>query len=591
MAGKRYQKLAQQAREYHRARRYTEAERCYRQALAGMPNDVPTLHALAVLLRQSNRAAEAIDPLRQALRFQPRKVELHNELCVALTMLGRAQEAIDAADEAIRAVPGSPVGYFQKAQALLYQSRPDEAIPVLEAGIEATGRDSFLVRLLAMANAEHGEMDAAVPLFREALDAQPESLEIRTGLATALRGTGELGESLAEYERVLEKQPDDLRALAGKAETLESMGRRDEAKAILDRALRSGRSSPELILAYGRLCRLMKQGAQAVPMLRQLLQQPGLPPRIESGAQMLLGAILEDTGNYDEAFACYQKGNRDQERPFDAEALVAAANDLKSFFTKGRLASLPSSGSTSTLPLFIVGMPRSGTSLVEQILASHPAVFGAGERQDWTNIALAIPTNIDGVQRPFPQNVQALTAPDLERMAQSYLEELRALASEASMITDKNPFNFMNLGLIQMVVPQARVIHCIRHPLDVCVSCFASRLSAKNNYANSLESIAIMYRQYHELMLHWREHLSLPMLEVPYEETVTDLEGTVRRLLDFCDLEFDDRCLQFYETRRHTRTASTDQVRQPIYQSSMARYRRFEPYLDELKRDLADILN
>ena len=227
------------------------------------------------------------------------------------------------------------------------------------------------------------------------------------------------------------------------------------------------------------------------------------------------------------------------------------------------------------------GMPRSGTTLIEQIMASHPQVHGAGELNLIHRMASEFPSLL-GSATPYPQCIAQATAQKLERIAQTYLGELQKRGGKASRVTDKAPINFLHLGLIDLLFPGARVIHCARDPLDTCLSCYFQPFSGEYSFTYDLGHLGAYYRLYENLMVHWRQILRVPVFEVRYEELVADQERMIRALIEFCGLPWDDRCLKFYETERTVATASFDQVRKPIYAGSVGRWRRYEAYLEPL---------
>ncbi|HEY2111931.1 MAG TPA: sulfotransferase, partial [Dongiaceae bacterium] len=299
---------------------------------------------------------------------------------------------------------------------------------------------------------------------------------------------------------------------------------------------------------------------------------------------MALGKAYEDLGRHDEAFASFREGKRLKRKlaPFDEAAMAARFESLQRVFTPALMAAACGQGSESDLPIFVVGFPRSGTSLVEQILASHPQVHGAGEVGYLDQIAASLRAST-APELPYPEYVAYLGAAEFRALGDAYVAKLRALAPAAGRITDKLPENYLNIGLIHLALPRARIVHVRREPLDVCVSCFAINFFAGLPYTSDLGELGRVYRRYLELMAHWRRLLPAgAMLEVQYEEVVADLEGQARRLLHHCGLAWDPRCLTFHETQRPVRTASVNQVRQPLYRSSLERWRRYERHLGPL---------
>ena len=236
------------------------------------------------------------------------------------------------------------------------------------------------------------------------------------------------------------------------------------------------------------------------------------------------------------------------------------------------------------LPVFIIGMPRSGTSLVEQILSCHPQVHAAGELRNLMHLGNDLGL---GFQKPGPEVCDSsLDRARLTAASVSYLQSLRALAGDATRVTDKMPYNFERLGLIALLFPKARVIHCHRHPLDSCLSCYFLNFYRGNFQTCDLRHMGLYYRQYQRLMEHWRDVLDLAMLEVSYEAHVEDPEKTCREILAFLDLDWDPACLQFHKSERYVRTASRDQVNKPIYRTSVGRWKNYETHIGPLKEAL-----
>ena len=244
-------------------------------------------------------------------------------------------------------------------------------------------------------------------------------------------------------------------------------------------------------------------------------------------------------------------------------------------------------GSESQAPVFIVGMPRSGTTLIEQVLASHPRVFGAGELDQISHLVNAISAEISGAP-PYPDSAADLDALTACRLGESYVSYIGRLSDGSDRVTDKMPGNFMHLGFIALLLPGARIIHSKRSPIDTCLSCYFQHFTQPMPFAGDLTNLGTYYQGYERIMTHWRNVLPLPMLEVDYEEMVGDHETMCRRIVEFSGLEWDEACLQFHKTERTVKTASTWQVRQPLYTTSVARWRHYEAFLGPLKKALGE---
>ncbi|MHC4429874.1 MAG: sulfotransferase family protein, partial [Planctomycetota bacterium] len=306
------------------------------------------------------------------------------------------------------------------------------------------------------------------------------------------------------------------------------------------------------------------------------------------GLYLYLGQALERTKRFDEAFAAYERGNTVIPTHFDAEIWVQEIDDLLEAFSPQRFANVPHGSHGSPLPIFVLGMPRSGSTLVETILDAHPDVAAAGELAAMQELVNSMSLDI-GSSLPYPSCIEDLDQTDVDAIAGRYLDRLREAGGQAQRIVDKYLNNYRHLGMLALLFPEARIIHCRRHPLDTCFSCFQTPLSpTTHSYARDLAGTGVAYVAYERLMTHWRDVLKIPMHEVRYEALVADQEGETRRLLDFCGLDFDERCLRFYERERVVLTASYDQVNRPVYTSSVGRYRNFDKHLGPLKVALAE---
>jgi len=460
--------------------------------------------------------------------------------------------------------------------------------------------------------------DLAVDYLRRAVAALPGQAEFHSNLGGAYRSAGNTTAAVTHYREALRLKPDSVSARLCLCNALMDQGRVEEARS---HALEALRLQPNNAEAWTLLGEFAAQGwhtfsAADVHHMESLLGDR----RAEDhpALHFTLAAYWENAGNYAEAFRYYRQGNdvkwniyRRCQKAFDRGQHQAAVNDLMRAFTPELFSRKRSLGHESEQPLFVVGMVRSGTTLVEQILASHPQVFGAGELNDTEQIATLLPRLLPGGQGqllvasgwnvPFsgavaeppaaggyPACVAAVDATTLRGLAEQYLTSLAHLGGAAALrVVDKMPHNYQNLGLIALLFPRARIVHCRRDPLDVCISAYVQKFKWLP-YASRLEDLGFYYRQYERLMEYWRQVLPLKIHEVVYEDMVADHEKVSRGLIAFCGLDWDDRCLEFYKSPQAVRTASRLQIRRPIYGSSVGRWKRFDPYLQPLRDALAD---
>jgi tetratricopeptide (TPR) repeat protein len=303
-----------------------------------------------------------------------------------------------------------------------------------------------------------------------------------------------------------------------------------------------------------------------------------------------LGNCFADLGDYDQAFRHYLQGCKLKRATLKYEAgqMTRYFDSIMRVFDRDTLARLQGAGDPSSVPIFVLGMPRSGTTLTEQIIASHPLVHGAGELPDLLAIAKR---EIAGTGARFPDNIPTLDQSTLGAWAAEYVAGLCRRAPDAVHVTDKMPGNFMALGLIHLMLPNAKIIHVNRNPVDTCLSCFTKLFSHGHAYSYDLAELGRFYSDYARLMAHWRQVLPEgAFLEIRYEDLVTEYEAQARRLITYCGLEWNDACLKSHENKRSVRTASVMQVRQPIYTSSVERWRKYEPYLKPLLDELGDLV-
>ena len=295
-----------------------------------------------------------------------------------------------------------------------------------------------------------------------------------------------------------------------------------------------------------------------------------------------------DLERHREAFDHMLRGNKLKRGKieYDEPANLALFDEIIGTVTKKLMREKKGQGASSKVPVFILGMPRSGTTLVEQILSSHPQVFGAGELREMHEVTQAM-RRPDGSEWPFPGFVPSMTAKELRAFGEEYVRRVQALAPEASRVTDKMPSNFYYVGLIHLAMPNARIIHTMRDPIDTCLSCFSKLFSHEQNHTYDLGELGRFYRAYERLMAHWREILPKGvMIDVRYEDVVADLETQARRIIAHAGLEWDEACLAFHRNKRPVKTASATQVRRPIYKSSIGRWKPYEDLLAPLLKEL-----
>ncbi|MBL8764552.1 MAG: sulfotransferase [Phycisphaerae bacterium] len=559
------------------------AEQIARQALFVSSTDADALRLLAMVHRSRNRLREATEAIDRAVAARPGDPMLMGEQGLIQLLAGRIQDAIATLKASAQMLPNNPMALYFLGRAYISAFEAVPAIKVLTAASKLAPTNHEITLQLGVAHLHRGLFGRALQLIESALASRPNDPSALHYHGTALRLARRYADAKAAYQKALAVKPDDVSSCIGLAQILEQEGDFDGAARLLESQRAIGPRTPGFATAYARVVARLGRNDDAKSMLEaEIARSEGMAVQHRTAALFALGSMLESEKDFDRAFECFRRANDLTPRTFKPEQARSLTDRIIQTFSAARHATMPRASNASELPVFIVGMPRSGTSLVEQIVASHPRVIGAGELNYVPLISHQIGQSLPDKPK-FPESMLALTPALVNEFADRHLEQLREIGGEADRVTDKMPHNFRNLGLIRLLFPRARVIHCRRNPIDVCTSCYTVQFSPVHNYSNRLDDLVVEYAEYRRLMRHWRATLTdLPMLDLPYEELTRDQEGWTRRLLDFCGLEWDERCLRFYENARVMDTASMDQVRKPLYHSSVARYKRYEKHLGPL---------
>lgn len=563
----------------------TRTETLCAQVLAEQPEHPQARFIGALADRQLGRLPRALQTLDTLHQQLPQNPAIRAELAATRVLAGQTDKAIPVLREVVETMPNSPFGHYWLGQAHLRSFRGGEAVRHFERVREISPEDRNVLQPLAAAYLAIGGAAKAEELLRELLEAQPEHVEALSSLAASLEHQNRLPEAGECYRRMTELDPGNGRGLAGTARVLQTEGRNDEARQLLRPRLDDDPPHPVVLATFAGLAETEDDRRACAAHIDTQLDRPDLTAQ-DRAALCFAGARLRDAlGEHDAAFDLYEKGNGLAPQLYDPAERARQTDEIIAAFSPQAVAStLPRATEPSDRPVFIVGMPRSGTTLVEQILAAHPQVHAAGELQEIRRIWREL---LRDVGAGSPRRLSALRQSDIDTAARRYLEHIAERNADAPRVTDKMPHNFEQLGLINLLFPNARVIHCRRSPMDTCLSCFTVQLGPAHAFTNSLASLGHAYAQYLRLMEHWRTALDIPILEVVYERVVEDLEPAARAIVDSVGLPWDDACLRFFEARRAVTTASVDQVRKPIYTSSVGRARRYADRLEPLRRALS----
>jgi tetratricopeptide (TPR) repeat protein len=553
----------------------------------GRSDAAARLRTEAARHREAGRLDQAIGLYRQALELAPNVSRAHGGLATALRDLRRFAEADAGYRQALALDPLDTWTLNNAAQSARWQRRHHEALALVTQSAVIDPRNPETLTLLAAVEVGRRE-------FARAKTACARALELRPGHAEALNLMGRIAfeegrgdEAIAHYGAAIAREPKLAAAYNNLGNALRERGDIAEARAAFRAAVEL---EPRRTIGFHNLADLHRF-APGDPALATMEKLAGNVATLTEAEQLwlafALGKAYDDLGDHARAFESLLLGNRlkRQQILYDERATLAQFERIRAVFTK-KLIGEPRGGEGTPVPVLIVGMPRSGTTLVEQILASHPQVFGAGELPN-------LPTLTSGLRdargADYPDCVGAIGHEALHACGAAYVEGLRRRAPDAACITDKLPGNFAHLGFACLAVPNVRFVHVRRDPLDTCLSCF-SKLFAQDqlHFAYDLAELGRYYRAYADLMEHWRAVLPPGvMLELQYEELVADPEPHVRRLLAHCGLEWDAACLQFHATKRPVRTFSAGQVREPLFRRSIGRARPYRKWLGPVMEALA----
>ncbi|WP_315924346.1 tetratricopeptide repeat-containing sulfotransferase family protein [Mesorhizobium sp. SP-1A] len=541
-----------QALALHQAGRAQQAEALYGQVLAARPDHAAAAHFLGLLMHQTGRRAEGLALIERSVKAEPENPDFLNNHGAVLRDLGRVGAAAEAFRKAVAARPDMPAA-----------------------------RDN-----LGTALKQLGQFEAALEVFRGTVGRNPFHVRARLGLADTLMEAGRLDEALAAFEEALAIRPKDAEALHGFGVALMEKGRLDEAAEMFRRALGV---ETRMATAWQMLAQV-KQQREADAELSSMVS---LHDRVPAGSlermqlSFGLGKVHDDLKDYGRAFDYFAEANAIRRKgiAYDGEKTRREFEAMKATFSKAFFAAHKPSAIDDDTPIFVVGMPRSGTTLVEQIISSHPKVFGAGELTILkTAVGKGFPLDMKG---GFPAGIADMPDKVFADAGHDYLDMLHARYPGYRHVTDKMPGNFMLIGFLHLMLPKAKIVHCARNPVATCLSIFKTNFRNDGHlYSYDLAELADFHNLYADMMAHWHEVLPGVVHDVRYEDFVADQEGQTRALMDYLGLPWDDAVLSFHENQRQVRTASAAQVRQPMYKGSVDLWKRYgdrlKPLIDRL---------
>ena len=603
----------------HQSGKLSEAAVLYRRILATSRRYPDVLHQLGLIEHQSGAHATAVGLIREAIALEPKQAPYHSNLASALIETGDFAGAVAAAQRAIALVPGYAAAYtnlgtaffrsgnsaaagqalaravalnpgntiaqYWLGRALQDQERFAEAASSYRAVIASAPRYADAHCNLCYVLTMLGDLTSAASHAREAIALSPDYADAHNNLGYALQALGDFRGAEASYAQALAHDPHYAAAYNNLGNLHKDLGNLPAAEAAYRQALAI---QPDFARAHFNLADMKtfrERDADVVALETQLASVAGPSPHTHY-LHFAMAKALDDIGAYDEAFAHLQAGSvlKRAILPYDEPKVLAYLRDMARVYETSLLDRFAGAGEPSSAPIFILGMPRAGTTLVEQILASHGEIHAGGERLDFEAAIASVLPPVPAVER-----VAALDPESLRALGAAYLARLPGLPPGKSRITDKLPANFMHVGLIHLALPGAKIVHVLRDPADTCMSCYSKLFDVGQEFTYDLSELGRYYVAYRRLMDHWRAVIPGAIYEISYEALVADMAEETRRVLDYCGLEWDPACLAFHENARPVQTASATQVRKPLYGSSVGRWKRYERHLAPLLTELSKL--
>lgn len=456
---------------------------------------------------------------------------------------------------------------------LIDSGQYDAAIAMLKELRQQQPRDTSVLRMLGHAMMMVDMREESIRNLEFASKLEPNNAELYVDLASAYRRVDQIRKAHQSVDAALRISPAHPRAVMAKARLLQSHGSTEQAYELIKQALQTQRD-PEVVAVFGQLCRELKRQHEAIDLLREALNDPSLRRPNRQDLLFSLGHLLDSVGEYDEAFGCFQKGNS-----MSAEYPQFDADHWKEIWNKDDYDKIPVGDVDGSRCVFIVGMPRSGTTLTEQIIASHPSADGIGEGDYIDKFARL--RSLETVDKEY-----------LNKAAKGYHEFIAREVSnkDAKRICDKMPENYYFAAFITKALPGSKIIHCQRNPIDTCLSIYFQRFGPRIVYATDLGNCAEQYLKYLQVIEHVQSELGVEMLDAPYEQTTADPEPSIRRMLDYVGLPFDEACMDFHKSKKSVHTASVSQVRQPLYKTSANRWKHYEKHIAPLIDKLGHLI-
>lgn len=582
------QKQREVARSLFENNNLIEAKKCYIQLCKKHAN-TESYYMLGIIYGMTSEFKKSEDSFKKSLKFSPDNDLVLNNLAIAQIKQGKLDDAEKNLKKSIAANNNNSNSLI--ALGNIYREKGDyvKAEVQFKKALTLDQNNPALYNNIGNLYLDRCVYDKAIEYYQNALRLLPNYLEAYFNLGSAYQSTGDYDHALEYYNKAHELNPHDTRPITAIVNAYEKTGLNNKALDTLNSFANDREISPDIAYMYGKIYLNLEKYTDGINIILKALETSTLQPIQEQELRFCLGELYDKYHDYELSFKHFDLANKLRPYNYSSSQTKSYFSSISKIYKASTVDALPTSASQTDSPIFILGMPRSGTSLIEQILSSHHSVYGAGELPLISDIIKQITIRM-GEKIHYPYIANNITPNILDEMVDFYIDKSRLNAGNSRFVTDKMPHNFLYIGIIFQLFPKCKIIHVSRNPIDVCLSIYFHNFNINHPYSDKLENIADYYIHYHKLMEHWRAVYGDRIMDIQYESLISEPEAKVKSLLDYVDLEWDDNCLRFYDNSRNVNTPSYSQVRQPLYTSSMNRWKNYALHVNALQESLKDYI-
>ncbi len=581
-------KKKKQALEFLNQNRLAEAKTAYQKILEKFPDDAAGWYLLGTVEGRLGDLSAAEKAMCRSLQADDKLAEGWFGLGQVLESQGKAEDACQTFSKAVSINPGFVEANVALGRVYISMQMFLQALEPLETALQINADQPQVSSLYGDALAACGRTTQAIYVFKKLLDQYPNKVELICKVGGLYSGFSDLKQARECFEKALKIESGHIGARLAYIDVLRLQKDYSMALVEIDELFKAEPKNIKVAVLYSYLCHLNNSCEKVISRLEGFLDDPGLSRPDEVNICFGLGRLCDARADYDKAFGFFKRGNALKAGRYNIDASNAMVSAWIAGYGREVMQGKQLKKSRDHgQPVFVVGVPRSGTTLIEQMLSSHEDVYGAGELTDMVDI-LRDYRGSDFQNNNIKHEAKNFLAADLEAMAEEYRGCLDRVSNGERYVVDKLPGNFIRLGLIAILFPDAKIINCIRNPIDTCLSCYFHDFTGVHSYLYDMDDLVSFYKNYQRLMKYWHETLPIPIIDVCYEDVVADQAGESRRMFEFLELKWDENCLRFYENDRAVVTSSHGQVQKPIYNSSISRWKNYEKHIEPLIKGLSE---